>query len=146
MQYDYVIVGGGSAGATLAARLSEDPEVTVCLLEAGGDGKGLLVRLPAGVVAMMPGKPVKINNWRLKPCRSPASTGGWAISRAARGWADHRRSMPWSIPGATGGITTHGPNWAVTAGAMTMCCPISARPRTTFAGPTLITAAMGRCM
>ena len=62
MQFDYVIVGGGSAGCVLAARLSEDPNVTVALLEAGGGGKGVLVRAPLGTVAMLPGRP-KINNW-----------------------------------------------------------------------------------
>ncbi|CDX24039.1 choline dehydrogenase, a flavoprotein [Mesorhizobium sp. ORS 3324] len=62
MRYDYVIAGGGSAGCTLAARLSEDPSKTVCLIEAGGDGKDLLIRAPAGIIALLPGRP-KINNW-----------------------------------------------------------------------------------
>ncbi|MEM9332379.1 MAG: GMC family oxidoreductase N-terminal domain-containing protein [Pseudomonadota bacterium] len=62
MAFDYVIVGGGSAGCTLASRLSEDTSKTVCLLEAGGDGKNILVRTPACVLAMLPGRP-KIGNW-----------------------------------------------------------------------------------
>ena len=62
MEFDYVIVGGGSAGSVLAARLTEDPSVTVCLLEAGGDGKGLITRLPFGTIATITGRP-KINNW-----------------------------------------------------------------------------------
>ena len=62
MDFDYVIAGGGSAGCTLAARLSEDPSKTVCLIEAGGEGKNLLIRAPAGVIALLPGRP-KINNW-----------------------------------------------------------------------------------
>ncbi len=63
MQFDYVIIGGGSAGSVLASRLSENPEVEVCLLEAGGAGKSVIVRAPMGIVAQVPGKPLKINNW-----------------------------------------------------------------------------------
>ena len=47
-EYDYVIAGGGSAGCTLAARLAEDPSVKVCLVEAGGRGRNLFIRMPAG--------------------------------------------------------------------------------------------------
>ncbi|MDA8553124.1 GMC family oxidoreductase N-terminal domain-containing protein [Alphaproteobacteria bacterium] len=48
MKFDYVIAGGGSAGCALAARLAEDPSVSVCIVEAGGKGKDLFIRMPAG--------------------------------------------------------------------------------------------------
>ncbi|MEM8615665.1 MAG: choline dehydrogenase [Pseudomonadota bacterium] len=47
--YDYVIIGAGSAGCVLANRLSADPAIRVCLIEAGKKDNSLLVRMPAGV-------------------------------------------------------------------------------------------------
>ncbi|MEM7439109.1 MAG: GMC family oxidoreductase N-terminal domain-containing protein [Pseudomonadota bacterium] len=74
MKFDFVIFGGGSAGCVMASRLSEDPNTSVCLLEAGGHGKGILVRAPAAVVAMLPGRP-KINNWAYQTVPQPGLNG-----------------------------------------------------------------------
>ncbi|WP_127105610.1 GMC family oxidoreductase [Pararhodobacter zhoushanensis] len=74
MAFDYVIAGGGSAGCVLAARLSEDPNVSVCLVEAGGAGKDLAIRAPALVAAMVSGRP-KINNWAFRTVPQPALNG-----------------------------------------------------------------------
>ena len=70
--FDYVIVGAGSAGCAIAARLSEDPNVSVCLLEAGGPDKSVLIHAPAGVVAMVP---TKINNYAYETVPQPGLNG-----------------------------------------------------------------------
>ena len=74
MAYDYVIAGGGSAGSVLAARLSEDPKVSVCLIEAGGDGRRLLFRAPLGTLPMLPGR-LPLANWAYETVPQPGLNG-----------------------------------------------------------------------
>ncbi len=50
--FDYIVVGGGSAGSVLAGRLSQDPAVRVCLLEAGAADTSVFIHCPAGLAAM----------------------------------------------------------------------------------------------
>lgn len=59
--YHYIIVGGGSAGCVLANRLSANPAVKVCLLEAGPPDKSPFIRIPLGIIYMMMSRTL---NWK----------------------------------------------------------------------------------
>ncbi len=59
--FDFIVVGAGTAGCVLAARLSEDPGNSVCLIEAGGEDRHLFIQVPALVAAAI-GRPHL--NWR----------------------------------------------------------------------------------
>lgn len=61
MDYDYIIVGGGSAGCVLANRLTEDAKVKVLLLEAGGRDTNPWIHVPVGYVRTLDNPAV---NWR----------------------------------------------------------------------------------
>src|SRR4030088_3818068 len=58
--FDFVVVGGGSGGCAVAGRLSEDPQTSVALLEAGGRGDNWVVTTPGALALMVPSK---LNNW-----------------------------------------------------------------------------------
>jgi len=82
--YDFVIIGGGSAGSVLAARLSEDPSVTVCLLEAGGRGDSVFARVPMAAAAVVPGH-VKSGNWRFETVPQAGLNGRRGYQPRGRG-------------------------------------------------------------
>ena len=71
-EFDYVVVGGGSAGCVVASRLTEDPRIRVCLLEAGGAGDTWMVKAPLGIAIMVPSMK---NNWAFETVPQPGLNG-----------------------------------------------------------------------
>ena len=72
---DFIIVGAGSAGCVMAARLTEDPATRVVLLEAGGEDKNMWIHIPLGYGKTFANPAV---NWMFRT-EPDASTNGRSI-------------------------------------------------------------------
>ena len=108
-EFDYVVVGGGSAGCAVAARLAEDPALRVCLVEAGGSGRSFLIDTPVLVALTVPRK---LHNWAFEtePQRGLAGRRGYQPRGKALGGSSainamiYMRGHPrdyddWNVPG-----------------------------------------------
>ena len=71
-EFDYIVIGGGAGGCAVAGRLSEDPQVTVCVLEAGSSDDQMLIRVPFCTAVMLP---TRINNWAFETVPQPGLNG-----------------------------------------------------------------------
>ena len=85
MEFDYIVVGAGSAGCALAARLSEDPRRSVALVEAGGRDRSPWIHIPVGYFKTM-GNPK--TDWRYRTEADPGLNGrslAWPRGRVLGG-------------------------------------------------------------
>ena len=71
-EFDYVVIGGGAGGCVVASRLSENPQVSVCLLEAGGPDTSAFIHAPLGFAATAA---LGIHNWNYQTVAQPGLNG-----------------------------------------------------------------------
>jgi hypothetical protein len=137
---DYIIVGAGSAGCVLAARLTKDPDVQVTLIEAGAPDTAIDIHIPAAFGKLFQSK------WDWHYLTDPEP--GLDFRRrylprqdAGRLVLDERDDLH---PREIRPTTTSGLPMAQPDGAGRTCCPISCAPRTTSVARVSCTAPAAR--
>ena len=111
-RFDYIIVGAGTAGCVLAARLSEDPNTRVCLLEAGGPARHPFIHVPALVGAAIAHRHLTwglhtepqtaLNNRRVPLPRGKVIGGSGSINGMAYHRGHPKDYDDWAAAGNTG--------------------------------------------
>ena len=133
--YDYIIVGAGSAGCVLANRLSVDPKIRVCLLEAGGSNRSPLLHVPVGWAATF-------NNpsfdWSFETEPEPALNSRriyWPRGKSLGGSSDQRHDL---CPRCALDLQRSKPEQKVGHGKR--CCPTTRKPNANRSTTTICTA------